>query len=281
MRPADHPESVARRVTRPGAGGVVPRPGLWERLGTPARVTMVSALPGSGKTVLLRSWIGAAGRAECVAWVPVGRDERDPQRLWLAVLDALRQTVPGSALVSALTGAPDLDGWAIVERLLKDLAPLRDRLWLVLDDLHELGSDQAQAARDWGLAARLLADNWAGLYLGGRAATVHALMAGFPAGATAAASGMGVAIVPFSALTPRPDGTIRSLDPVELREVIAIVAAPHDDLLRRFTADLKRRGLPDSRITHLRQAGRASSPADPAVMPRHAYPVAAHAGYAP
>jgi LuxR family maltose regulon positive regulatory protein len=44
----------------------------------------------------------------------------------------------------------------------------------------------AQAARDWGLAARLLADNWPGLHLGGQAATVHALLAGFPAGATAA-----------------------------------------------------------------------------------------------
>jgi LuxR family maltose regulon positive regulatory protein len=45
---------------------------------------------------------------------------------------------------------------------------------------------QAQAARDWGLAARLLADHWPGLYLGGQAATVHALLAGFPAGAVAA-----------------------------------------------------------------------------------------------
>ena len=71
------------------------RPGLWERLGEAARVTVVSAPPGSGKTVLLRSWIGAAALAERAAWVPVGRDERDPQRLWLAVLDALRRTVPG------------------------------------------------------------------------------------------------------------------------------------------------------------------------------------------
>jgi hypothetical protein len=38
----------------------------------------------------------------------------------------------------------DYSGWAIVERLLKDLAPLQDRLWLVIDDLHELGSDQAR-----------------------------------------------------------------------------------------------------------------------------------------
>ena len=44
----------------------------------------------------------------------------------------------------------------------------------------------AQAARDWGLAARLLADYWPGLYLGGQIATVHALMAGFPAEAPAA-----------------------------------------------------------------------------------------------
>ncbi len=44
----------------------------------------------------------------------------------------------------------------------------------------------AQAARDWGLAARLLSDHWPGLYLGGQAATIHALLAGFPAGPKAA-----------------------------------------------------------------------------------------------
>ena len=56
--------------------------------------------PGSGKTVLLRSWIGqagAAGLSERVARVPAGRGERDPQRFWLSVLAALRQTAPGLA----------------------------------------------------------------------------------------------------------------------------------------------------------------------------------------
>src|ERR1700733_14139508 len=60
------------------------------------------------------------------------------------MLDALRQTAPGSGLVRPLTAAPDLDGWAIMERLLTDLASLRDQLWLVLDDLRELDSDQAR-----------------------------------------------------------------------------------------------------------------------------------------
>ena len=47
--------------------------------------------------MLLRSWIGqtgAAGLSERVARVPAGRDERDPQRFWLSVLAALRQTAP-------------------------------------------------------------------------------------------------------------------------------------------------------------------------------------------
>ena len=39
----------------------------------------------------------------------------------------------------------------------------------------------AQKAQDWTTAARLLADNWPGLHLGGRAATMHELVAGFPA----------------------------------------------------------------------------------------------------
>ena len=43
----------------------------------------------------------------------------------------------------------------------------------------------AQAAGDWDLATRLLADHWPGLHLDGQAATVHALLAGFPAGAAA------------------------------------------------------------------------------------------------
>jgi LuxR family transcriptional regulator, maltose regulon positive regulatory protein len=138
MRPATNSE-LAVSVARPGAGGVVSRPALWKRLGT-ARVTMVSAPPGSGKTVLLRSWVAEAGLADRAAWVTADGDERDPQRFWLSVLDALRNTVPGSALVRELTAAPDLDGWVIVERLLTDLAPLRDQLWLVIDDLHELSS---------------------------------------------------------------------------------------------------------------------------------------------
>jgi LuxR family maltose regulon positive regulatory protein len=107
-------------------------------------VTVVSAPPGSGKTVLLRSWISQAGAAGSAAWVTVRRGERDPQQFWLSVLGSLRQTASGLVLVQPLTAAPDLDGWAIAERLLTDLAPLQDRIYLVIDDVQELGPAEAQ-----------------------------------------------------------------------------------------------------------------------------------------
>jgi LuxR family maltose regulon positive regulatory protein len=123
----------------PVRGGVVSRCALFGRLAEAERVVQTSAPAGSGKTVLMRSWIAEAGLATRAAWVPVDSEEHDPRRFWISVADALRGTAAGSAVVQALTAAPDLDGWAIVERLLTDLAPLKDRLWLVIDDAHLLG----------------------------------------------------------------------------------------------------------------------------------------------
>ena len=143
VNPAGGPGSVAGGETGRVTGTVVSRPVLLERLEGPARVTVVSAPAGSGKTVLLRSWLGQAGLDGRAAWVPAGRGERDPQRFWVSVAGALRQTSAGTGLVQAVSAAPDLDAWGLVERLLADLAPLQDRLWLVIDDVHELGSSEA------------------------------------------------------------------------------------------------------------------------------------------
>ena len=121
---------------------IVSRRALFERLGRAGRVTQVSAPAGSGKTFLLRSWIGTAGLTESTAWVSVRREERNPQRFWVLVVSALQQTAAGSTVVRPLTAAPDLDGWAVVERLLKDLESLQDRAWLVIDDVHELHSTE-------------------------------------------------------------------------------------------------------------------------------------------
>jgi LuxR family transcriptional regulator, maltose regulon positive regulatory protein len=116
----------------------VARCALFRRLAEAERVIQISASAGSGKTVLMRSWIAEAGLAQHTAWVPADGQELDPRPFWISVADALRDTAAGSALVRPLTAAPDLDGWTVVERLLTDLAPLRDRLWLMIDDAHLL-----------------------------------------------------------------------------------------------------------------------------------------------
>ena len=61
---ARDPECVVR-------GGVVVRRELFERLNRAGRVTEVSGPAGSGKSVLLRSWIDAAALAEHAAQVSV------------------------------------------------------------------------------------------------------------------------------------------------------------------------------------------------------------------
>jgi LuxR family maltose regulon positive regulatory protein len=119
---------------------VVVRRELFGRLSQAGRVTEVSGPAGSGKSVLLRSWIDESGLAEHAAQVPVPDEDCDQLRFWTSVTDALRGTAAGSTLVRPLTAAPDLDGWSVVERLLADLGSLRDRIWLVIDDVHALGS---------------------------------------------------------------------------------------------------------------------------------------------
>jgi LuxR family transcriptional regulator, maltose regulon positive regulatory protein len=122
--------------------GVVVRRELFERLNRAGRVTEVSGPAGSGKSVLLRSWIDEAALAGQVAQVSV-QEDLDPQQFWISVVNALRGTVAGSAIVRPLTAAEGLGGRAVVERLLADLGLLRGQIWLVIDDVHALGSAEA------------------------------------------------------------------------------------------------------------------------------------------
>ena len=115
---------------------------LFGRLAEAERVVQISAPAGSGKTVLMRSWIAEAGLAPRAAWVSVASEDRDQQGFWISVANALRGTAAGSTLVRPLTGVPGLDGWAVVERLLRDLAALEDQLWLVIDDAHLLNAGE-------------------------------------------------------------------------------------------------------------------------------------------
>jgi LuxR family transcriptional regulator, maltose regulon positive regulatory protein len=103
MRPAEESGIPGVPAVPAVMGGVVSRRALFGRLDDAERVVRISAPAGSGKTVLVRSWIAEAGLAQRTAWVHVNRQERDPRRFWTAVAGALRGVAAGAA---AGTGDP-------------------------------------------------------------------------------------------------------------------------------------------------------------------------------
>jgi LuxR family transcriptional regulator, maltose regulon positive regulatory protein len=116
-------------------------------------VTLVCAAAGSGKTVLVRSWVRDAGLADRAAWVSVERGEHDGQRFWLSVIGALAD-VAGEGLVTRVSPSPGFRGRAVVDRLLADLRSLEEPTVLVIDDLHELGSAKALGSLERFVAGR-------------------------------------------------------------------------------------------------------------------------------
>ena len=103
-------------------------------------MTLVCAPAGSGKSVLLRSW--AAETDAAVAWVTVERGERDAQRFWLQVIDAVADAA-GDEVIERVSPAPQFAGALVLERFLAQLERLEEPLALVIDDLHELDSGDA------------------------------------------------------------------------------------------------------------------------------------------
>ena len=110
---------------------------------TEAKISLISAPAGSGKTSLLRAWANGPGRAYRLAVVQVRRDQRDSQQFWLAVLTAIRAAsgTPGES--EQLAATPDFNETAVTDRVLTELAQHRDRTILIIDDLHELTSPEA------------------------------------------------------------------------------------------------------------------------------------------
>jgi LuxR family maltose regulon positive regulatory protein len=129
---------------QPAELGVVRRETLFDRLSAaPGGVILVCAPAGTGKSVLLRSWIEAEGLGERGPWVSVERGERDAQRFWLSVIDAIADVLVPDELVERVSPSPSFRGEAVVERLVSDLDSLEAPMLLVIDDLHELDSADA------------------------------------------------------------------------------------------------------------------------------------------
>jgi LuxR family maltose regulon positive regulatory protein len=126
------------------ASWVVPRTALLNRLASATEPVIAIVAPaGSGKTVLLSSWMAQLGPAVRVASLSVDRDERDAQRFWLSVAQELSLA---GARVEVPAPAPQFDARQLVDRLAEDIAHLDEGVLLAIDDLHELKSPEAIAA---------------------------------------------------------------------------------------------------------------------------------------
>ncbi|MDT7711516.1 MAG: hypothetical protein QOG46_205, partial [Pseudonocardiales bacterium] len=127
--------------------GLVARPRLLRRMegGADARLTLVSAPAGFGKTTLLSAWLHqgpAAGR--CVAWLSLEAADNEPASFWTYVVTALQGPVPGvgrAGLLELLASIP-VPTELVLITLLNELAAAPDGVWLVLDDYHLVGDHE-------------------------------------------------------------------------------------------------------------------------------------------
>ena len=120
----------------------VPRQRLIDRLnrGIDARLTLISAPAGFGKTTLVSGWLASASAAErqhLIAWLSLDQSDNDPTTFWTYVIAALQAVAPTVGTNSqALLEAGQTPIEAILGALLNELSALASELVLVLDDYH-------------------------------------------------------------------------------------------------------------------------------------------------
>jgi LuxR family transcriptional regulator, maltose regulon positive regulatory protein len=137
---APGPGLVWSKLVAPASrAGLIPRAGLQSLLqaGLEAKLCLVEAPAGFGKTTLLAQWQAAAGGGR-VAWVSLDEGDNDPTRFWLYVVEALCTVEPGvgtAGLAALARPSPDLYR-AVLPGLLDELHAVGSPLVLVLDDYH-------------------------------------------------------------------------------------------------------------------------------------------------
>jgi len=118
----------------------VERSALIEELAqTTAKLVLVDAPAGFGKTTLVAQWRSAAAETRPFAWVSLDRGDSDPGRLWWYVVSALTRACPeidGEAILAELRAqAPEFPK-SVLPMLANELAALSAPVVLVLDDYH-------------------------------------------------------------------------------------------------------------------------------------------------
>ncbi|MGH9234581.1 MAG: hypothetical protein ACRD0R_14740, partial [Acidimicrobiales bacterium] len=110
-----------------------------------ARVVLLSAPAGSGKSVLLEQWVAGMRRSEW-AWVSLETADEDPVRFWSCVAEAIRRSGhdPAARITAALAdGAAEPS--VVATAAAADMADSPGLHTLVLDDFHLAAGVQTEA----------------------------------------------------------------------------------------------------------------------------------------
>lgn len=123
---------------------IVPRPRLRRRLdaAADAKLVLVSAPAGFGKTTLLAEWLAdgsaAPAKIRLTAWLSLERGDNDPASFWMYVIAAFRTVAPGvgsdELMLLASPRPPQIQ--VVLTTLLNDLSQADCDIVLVLDDFH-------------------------------------------------------------------------------------------------------------------------------------------------
>jgi len=128
------------------SGNIIPRPRLTQRLcsGDPARLTLITAPAGFGKTTLAADWIAHNLPEEYqdrVSWLSLDSSDNNHVQFWMYVVAALQKINPsiGKTFQTAFQAAGPLPP---VEKaltsLINEIAKTEKLFLLGLDDYHEI-----------------------------------------------------------------------------------------------------------------------------------------------
>ena len=108
-----------------------------------AKLILVDAPAGFGKSTLVAQWRVFAGQSRKFAWVSVDAADNDAARLWWSIGCALQRACPelrvGDLLKQLHGPGPDLRG-SLLPTLVNELAGLATPMVLVLDDYHMISN---------------------------------------------------------------------------------------------------------------------------------------------
>ncbi len=151
QQPARPPPLLKTKLHPPaGREQTVVRDHLLERLSAPAgaKLTVVAAPAGYGKTTLLGDWCESAAPGVRIAWLSLDEGDNDPVVLWSYAIEALTRGCPGLGVTAAteLGTAHIMD--VVLPELINALTALGE-VALVLDDFHRLTSGPARDSIAW------------------------------------------------------------------------------------------------------------------------------------